>query len=275
MTRAVAELFDLSGRTAVVTGAAGHIGSAVAGGLAEAGARVAMVDIRRDELDTAAAAVAKRGPEPVTIVGDTSRPGTATAVVDDAVKALGRVDCLHSNVGFGVHVVPEEISFEDYERVLRGNIDSAFLMTQGFGRHMIAAGVRGSIVCTSSTCGCSVMGRGNFAYSLAKAAINQLARELAVEWGHYGIRVNAIAPCQVDSPGLLALLEERDPDGAPLGAHVLGGIPLARLASADDMVGPVLFLLSDAAAMVTGAVLPVDGGNLVLNAAGTLRKPAR
>ncbi|MCU1491926.1 MAG: NAD-dependent epimerase/dehydratase [Acidimicrobiaceae bacterium] len=268
------DLFDLSGRTAVVTGGGGHIGRKVAGGLAAAGARVALVDLNADSLEDAAEEIAGVGERPVTLVGDTSRPEGADAIVDQAVRALGRVDILFSNVGSGVHTVPEELSFEVFSDVIRINLHSGFLMTQGFGRHMIAEGIRGSIVSTSSTCGALAMGRGNFAYSLAKAAVNQLTRELAIEWGHFGIRVNAIAPCQLDTPGVLAMLDDPDPSGVSIGEHLLAGIPLARLATAEDMVGPVLFLASDAAAMITGTVIPVDGGNLAANSVATIRRPA-
>ncbi len=273
MTRPLPELFDLSGRTAVVTGAGGAIGSAVAAGLTAAGARVAMVDIRSEPLEQAAHEVAGLGLPPVTVVGDTSRPEGASAIVEAVLAAVPRVDILFSNVGSGVHTVPEDLSFELFEDVVRINLHSAFLMTQGFGRHMIAEKVRGSIVSTSSTCGCSGMGRGNFAYSLSKAAVIQLTKELAVEWGHFGIRVNAIAPCQLNTPGVMAMLDDPTPRGVPMGEHLLAGIPLARLATPEDMVGPVLFLASDAAAMVSGTVIPVDGGNLAANSVATIRRP--
>jgi NAD(P)-dependent dehydrogenase (short-subunit alcohol dehydrogenase family) len=267
-------LFDLSGRTAVVTGAGGAIGSAVSAGMAACGARVVMVDLRAEPLEEAAKHVAGRatGPSPVAIVGDTSRPEGAQSILRQVLEAVPQVDVLFSNVGAGVHVVPEDLSFEEFESVIRVNLHSSFLMTQGFGRHMLERGIRGSIISTSSTCGCSGMGRGNFAYSLAKAAVNQLTKELAVEWGYSGIRVNAIAPCQLNTPGVMAMLDDPDPSGLSLGDHLLAGIPLGRLATPEDMVGPVLFLASDAASMVSGTVIPVDGGNLAANAVGTVRR---
>jgi NAD(P)-dependent dehydrogenase (short-subunit alcohol dehydrogenase family) len=275
MSPALPSLFDLTGRTAVVTGAGGAIGSAVARGLAAAGARVAMVDVRPGPLEEAAATVAAAatGAAPVTAVGDTSSPEGAQAIVASVLAAVPSVEVLFSNVGTGVHTVPEDLSFDEFEHILRVNLHSAFLMTQGFGRQMIDQGRGGSIISTSSTCGCSGMGRGNFAYSLAKAAVNQLTKELAVEWGHFGIRVNAIAPCQLNTPGVMAMLDDPDPSGTTMGDHLLAGIPLARLATPEDMVGPVLFLASDASAMVSGSVLPVDGGNLAANSVATVRRP--
>lgn len=133
---------------------------------------------------------------------------------------------------------------------------------------MIAGGKGGSIVNFSSIAGNNALGLGNYSYSVSKGAINQLTRELAIEWGRYGIRVNAVQPCQFLTPGVQAWLDNPATDTTALHQHLLGGIPLGRLGEVDDIVGPVLFLLSDAAAMVTGTVLPVDGGNLAMNAGG-------
>ena len=112
-------------------------------------------------------------------------------------------------------------------------------MAQAVGRHMIQRGIRGAIVMTSSTCAMLAMGRGNFAYSISKADVNHLTCELALEWGFFGIRVNAVEPCQVDAPSMDDLLSRDDPSGTGLRQRVLGGIPLGRLATADDMAGPV------------------------------------
>ena len=124
---------------------------------------------------------------------------------------------------------------------------------------MIEAHVRGSIINTASTCGVRARGRGNFAFSIAKAGVIQMTRELAIEWGHFGIRVNAIAPCQLGTPGVLSMMDWDDPSGVTFGQQLLSGIPLGRLATTEDMVGPVVFL-------------SVDGPNLAACAAGTMRR---
>ncbi len=131
---------------------------------------------------------------------------------------------------------------------------------------MIARGQGGAIVNIASIAGTSALGRGNVAYSVSKGGVVQLTRELAVEWGRYGIRVNAIQPAQMRTPGFKARFEnpELEPDG--LLEQMVEAIPLGRIGEPDDVVGPVVFLLSDAARMVNGVLLPVDGGNLAMNA---------
>lgn len=133
---------------------------------------------------------------------------------------------------------------------------------------MIARGGGGSIINISSIAGALALGRGNLAHSVNKGAINSLTREMAVEWAQHGIRVNAILPCQVLTEGFQKWLDSPTFDPA-LMERFLQGIPMNRLATPDDMVGPAIFLASDASAMVTGTLLGVDGGNLALNAGGS------
>lgn len=265
--------FSLTGKTAIVTGGGGLIGTAIAKGMAGQGADVVVVDINgraatavADELDSA-------GAKAYAITGDVSTPEGVTDVVDQAVAAVGDIHVLVNNAGRGSHNFPEDISYEEWSAVFQLDLTGYFLMAQAVGRHMLDRNIAGAIVMTSSTCGHVAMGRGNFAFSIAKAGVNQLVRELALEWGFAGIRVNAIAPCQVDAPSMDALLAQSDPSGTDLRQRVLSGIPLGRLARAEDMAGPAVFLASDAAAMVTGTVLAVDGGNLASNAASSIRHP--
>lgn len=274
MSQERSDLFDLTGRNAVVTGAGGAIGRAVSVGLARQGATVVMVDIREAPLREAAEEVGRYG-QAVAVVGDTSRPEGAAAIIDQSLAAVPSVDILFNNVGGGSHTLPELMEFEEFADNIRVNLHSSFLIASGFGKVMIGARIAGSIINTSSTCGVRAMGRGNFAFSIAKAGVIQMTRELAVEWGHFGIRVNAIAPCQLDTPGVMSMLDWQDPSGMTFGERVLSGIPLGRLATTADMVGPVLFLASDAAAMVSGVVLPIDGGNLAASAAGSIRRSVR
>lgn len=265
--------FSLDGRNAIITGGGGNIGSAIADRLCHQGASVVLVDIKPESLASAAASITKAGGTVFTVEGDVSSPEGVQAVLSAALEKVPQIDILINNAGRGAHTFPEDVSYQEWSSIFQLNLTGYFLMAQAAGRHMIERGIHGAIVMTSSTCSWVAMGRGNFAYSVSKAGVNQLVRELALEWGCFGIRVNAIEPCQVDAPSMDSLLARDDPSGTDLKRRVLAGIPLGRLATADDMAGPVAFLVSDAAAMVTGTILPVDGGNLACNAASSIRAP--
>ena len=265
--------FVLDGRTAVITGGGGRIGGAIAHRLTAQGATVVLVDVNPDSLASTTESITKAGGISHSVLGDVSSPDGVSAIMSAVLAKVSQVDILVNNAGRGSHTFPEDLGYDEWSAIFQLNLTGYFLMAQAVGRQMIERGIRGSIVMTSSTCSWAAMGRGNFAYSISKAGVNQLVRELALEWGCFGIRVNAIEPCQVDAPSMDDLLARDDPSGTDLRQRVLAGIPLGRLATPDDMAGPVAFLVSDAAAMVTGTILPVDGGNLACNAASSIRKP--
>lgn len=265
--------FNLDGRNAVITGGGGRIGGAIAHRLAGQGATVVLVDINEDSLASTTQSITKAGGVSHSVVGDVSSPEGVNGAVSAVLTKVPQVDILVNNAGRGSHTFPEDVSYDEWSAIFQLNLTGYFLMAQAVGRHMIERSIRGAIVMTSSTCSWVAMGRGNFAYSISKAGVNQLVRELALEWGCFGIRVNAIEPCQVDAPSMDELLARDDPSGTDLRQRVLSGIPLGRLATPEDMAGPVAFLVSDAAAMVTGTILPVDGGNLACNAVSSIRKP--
>jgi NAD(P)-dependent dehydrogenase (short-subunit alcohol dehydrogenase family) len=266
--------FSLVGRTAVITGGGGLIGGAIADGMAAQGAEVVVIDIDAAAAEGVAKRVEAAKGRAHFIVGDVTTPQGVAELMDRSLAAVGRIDILVNNAGRGSHTFPEDLSYEEWAAVLELDLTGYFLMAQAVGRHMIDRGRGGAIVMVSSICGHVAMGRGNFAFSIAKAGVNQMTRELALEWGHRGIRVNGIAPCQVEAPSMDDLLGRADPSGTDLRNRVLGGIPLGRIAQPEDMAGPAVFLASDAAAMVTGSVLAVDGGNLASNAASSIRQAA-
>jgi NAD(P)-dependent dehydrogenase (short-subunit alcohol dehydrogenase family) len=164
--------------------------------------------------------------------------------------------------------MPQRVPIDVWDAVLRTNLTGMLLYAQRAAERMIAAGRGGSIVNISSTAGSSVLGRGNLAYGVSKSGVIQMTRELAVEWARYDIRVNAIQPCQFLNEGWRPALT--DPSKQDLVERVVSGIPLGRMGEPHEIVGPILFLASPAASMVTGITLPVDGGNLVFNPGGTL-----
>ena len=269
MTPSATSLFDLSGRVAVVTGAASGIGQAIAVGLARHGARVVAADINETGLGVTAERIRGEGGEAIAIICDVADEAAVARLFEAADTTFGRVDILVNDAFVSVvRATPEDFPLAAWERSIAVNLTGYFLCAREAGRRMIAQG-GGSIINLSSIAGSSGLGRGNFVYSIAKHGVNGLTRELAVEWAKHGIRVNAIQPCQFLTPALQDLLEAA-PDRTAIMDRFLRGIPLDRLGDPErDIVGPVIFLASDASAMVTGTMLPVDGGNLALNAGGS------
>jgi NAD(P)-dependent dehydrogenase (short-subunit alcohol dehydrogenase family) len=259
----------LDGRVAIITGAAGGIGSAMSAGFAANGATVVMVDVNGEGLQQVAAGI---DGETATLTCYLTDEPAVRAMVEDVVGRFGSIDVLVNNAGGNHRMLPHQVTREHWDRLLALNLTAPFLLSHAVGRHMVARR-RGAIINVTSTCACSGMGRGNFAFSIAKAGLNAMTRELALEWGASGVRVNAIAPSQVDAPGMRAWMNEPGPHGRTMGEHLLAGVPLGRMTTAHDIVGPTLFLASDAAAMVSGLVVPVDGGNLTANAVGTPGTP--
>lgn len=266
MSHAAAARFDLHGRVALVTGGATGLGRAMAVGLAEHGADIALIDLDADGMAQTQSAVEALGRRGCAIIADVSDAEQVTAAFEGFDTFSERLDILVNNAGIGPKARPQELTLTQWHRVMDVNVTGYFLCAQQAGQRMIRA-QSGSIVNISSIAGSLAQGRGSFVYSVSKSAVNQFTRELAVEWARHGIRVNAIQPCQIRTPGLEAYM--RAPNVAGIVQRWLDGIPLNRLGVPDDLVGPVVFLVSDAAAMVTGHLLPVDGGNLALDASGT------
>jgi NAD(P)-dependent dehydrogenase (short-subunit alcohol dehydrogenase family) len=198
--------------------------------------------------------------------------GDADAIVamfDSFDHAYDRVDILINNCGLGTRYRPEELPLDEWRKIVRINLEGTWVCTQETGRRMIRAGRGGAIVSISSIAGSSALGRGNFVYSVTKAGIIQFTRELAVEWAPYGIRVNAIQPAQTMTQAMTNMLNDPQLDPKTLTARFLRGIPLDRIGEPEDIARAALFLASDGASFITGHTLPVDGGNLALNAGGS------
>ncbi len=259
---------NFSGSTVIITGAAGGIGTAMAQGFAARGASLALLDLNEDGVEALAQELRANGAKVLARRCDTSSEADVVAAVDATEGELGGPHVLVNNAALGSHTRPEELTLEEWNAVIAVSLTGYFLFARECGRRMLAAG-SGAIVNIASIGGVSAIGRGNFAYDVSKAGVIALTRELGVEWATRGVRVNAVAPCQVLTPGLRALLADEQFETDALMQRFLGGIPIGRLASPDDVVGAVLFLASSSAAMTTGATLPVDGGNLALNAGGS------
>jgi NAD(P)-dependent dehydrogenase (short-subunit alcohol dehydrogenase family) len=259
---------DFTGATVVITGAAGGIGQALAWGFAARGAALALLDIDEAGVQALAEELRVGGATVLARRCDTSSEADVVAAIDAAEQELGGPHVLVNNAARGSHTRPEELTLEEWNGVISVTLTGYFLLARECGRRMLGAGF-GAIVNIASIGGVSAIGRGNFAYDVSKAGVIALTRELAVEWAGRGVRVNGVAPCQVLTPGLQALLADEQFDHDALLQRFLGGIPMGRLALPDDVVGAVLFLASPSASMTTGTTLPVDGGNLALNAGGS------
>jgi NAD(P)-dependent dehydrogenase (short-subunit alcohol dehydrogenase family) len=259
---------DFSGSSVIITGAAGGIGTALAHGFAARGAALALLDIDEAGVEALALELRASGAKVLAQRCDTSSEADVVAAVNVVEQELGGPQVLVNNAALGSHTRPEELALAEWNSVLAVTLTGYFLFARECGRRMLAAG-SGAIVNIASIGGVSAIGRGNFAYDVSKAGVLGLTRELAVEWATRGVRVNAVAPCQVLTPGLRALLADEKFETDALMQRFLGGIPMGRLAAPDDVVGAVLFLASRSSAMTTGATLPVDGGNLALNAGGS------
>jgi len=261
-------MFDLSGRLALVSGAASGLGRAMSLALAEAGADVVLADINTDGArQTAEAIITKSHHRAVPVTCDVSDPKQIRAMFAQVDRDFGRIDFLGNVAGDGILGRPEEISLDDIERTWRNLVYGRFCCCQEAGRRMLAAG-RGSIVNIGSLASITALGRGHIAYSMAMGAVAQMTRELSTEWAGRGVRVNAILPAQVINPSL----EKRISTDPALKEKFLSGIPSGRLGQPDDIKGLAVFLASDASVWITGALIPMDGGNLAANAGATITR---
>jgi NAD(P)-dependent dehydrogenase (short-subunit alcohol dehydrogenase family) len=258
------KLFDLTGRVALVSGAARGLGRAMAVALAEAGADLVLADRNAAGAEQTAGQIAGLGRRALPVACDVSEPEQIRALFARLDREFGRIDFLGNVAGDGILGRPEEIPLDAVERTWRNLVFGRFCCCQEAGRRMLKAG-RGSIVNIGSLASITALGRGHIAYSMAMGAVVQMTRELSVEWSARGVRVNAILPAQVVNPGLEARMAA-DPN---LRAKFLSGIPAGRLGQPDDIKGLAVFLASDASAWITGALIPMDGGNLAMNAGGT------
>jgi|tagenome__1003787_1003787.scaffolds.fasta_scaffold20956273_4 NAD(P)-dependent dehydrogenase (short-subunit alcohol dehydrogenase family) len=262
-------LFDLTGRVAVVTGGGGALGTEIALGLADAGAAVAVLDLRQENAQRVADQIAAAGGRAIAIGADLSSETGVDEAFARIDAELERVDILVNAVSAAVdRFAPEDFPLADWELMMGANLTGFFLCTRAAGKRMLAAGRGGSIINFGSIAGVTALGRGSLAYSVAKGGVTQLTRETAYAWADKGIRVNAILPCQFINDWWRG--NTTDPDRAALVARVTSAIPMGRMGEPSEIVGPVLFLASDAASMVTGILLPVDGGNLAMNAGASI-----
>lgn len=257
-------LFDLSGRVALVSGAASGMGRAMAIGFAEVGADLVLADINLPGAQETAGAIEKLGRRALPLHCDVSQPDQIRAMYDQVDRTFGRIDILGNVAGEGVRADPLELNDAQIQLAMQNLVVGRYISTQEAAKRMIRQG-KGSIMSIVSIAGINALGRSHVAYSMAMAAVGQMTRELSTEWASQGVRVNAIVCAQITNKGL----EERMAADPNLRDAYLRGIPIGRLGNPEEIKGLAIFLASDASSFTTGALIPLDGGNLAKNAGGS------
>jgi NAD(P)-dependent dehydrogenase (short-subunit alcohol dehydrogenase family) len=250
-------LFDLTGKAALITGGGSGLGRAIAEGLAQFGAAVSLVDVSREAVDAAAEDIVRLGGKALALRCDVTRREQVEAAVVRTTAEFGKVDVLTAVAGIGDRNPAEDMTETQWDRVLEVNLKGLWLVNQAVGKHMITKGGGGSIINMSSIAGQVGLRTGNANYAASKGGVIALTRTLAIEWARFNIRVNAIAPVQFKTPLVLRLIDQK-PETQD---YFLSRIPLGRLGETWEIVGPAVFLASDASTMITGIVLNVDGGH--------------
>ncbi|HCI73550.1 MAG TPA: gluconate 5-dehydrogenase [Lachnospiraceae bacterium] len=257
----VSNLFSLEGKVALVTGAAYGIGFAIATALAEAGARIAFNCRSREHMDKALAEYGKLGIEAKGYLCDVTDEKQVTDMVSDINADLGVIDILVNNAGIIKRIPMTEMSAEDFRQVIDIDLNAPFIVSKAVIPGMIAKG-HGKIINICSMM--SELGRETVsAYASAKGGLKMLTRNIASEYGAYNIQCNGIGPGYIATPQT-APLREKQPDGSrhPFDSFIIAKTPAARWGEPGDLMGPAVFLASDASNFVNGHILYVDGGIL-------------
>jgi NAD(P)-dependent dehydrogenase (short-subunit alcohol dehydrogenase family) len=250
------EKFKLAGRVAVVTGGGQGIGLACAEALGEAGATIVIADRDPKVAETGCSRLKAIGYEAEIVIVDVTDSGRVTEVADQLAARYGKIDILVNNAGIARSETPAEtVTDEHWLNVVDVNLNGTFWCCRAFGKHMLDAG-SGAIVNIGSMSGFIVnKPQEQSYYNASKAAVHHLTKSLAAEWGARGVRVNAVAPTYVTTP--LNAFVKNNPK---MYDAWIGGTPMARLGEPDEVASVVLFLASDAASLMTGSVVLVDGG---------------
>ena len=257
----VGKLFDISGRTALVTGGSRGLGLQIAEARGEMGARVGITARKRPELDEAVAHLEKLGIKAVALESDLSRAAAIAPVVAGAIDALGPIDILVNNAGTTWGAATVEHPLEAWQKVLDLNLTAMFLISQEVGRRCMVPRRSGRIINIASILG--LVGGGDpgrpatIAYNTSKGGVVNFTRSLAAEWAQYNINVNAIAPGFFPTKMTKGIMEM-------LGDAVADKAPLKRVGGPEDLKGVVALFASDAGSFITGQTLAVDGGVTII-----------
>jgi NAD(P)-dependent dehydrogenase (short-subunit alcohol dehydrogenase family) len=250
----VREMFDLTGKIALVTGGSRGLGLQIAKGLAEMGAKIAISARKTPELEAARAELASTSADTFTVANDLAREGQPAALVDAVLAHFGKIDIVVNNAGATWGALAEQHPLDAWNKVMNLNATSVFALSQAAANRCFIPQGAGNIIVVASTAALRAgMQMKAAAYYSSKAAALHLTRALAVEWGKYNIRVNAICPGFFPSKMADGLLKS-------IGADVIARTPLGRLGDDSDLKGAAVYLASEASKHVTGQFIAVDGG---------------
>jgi len=247
-------LFDLTGKVALVAGGHGGLGKAIALSLADAGADVAVASRNLDSLKDVAREIETKGRKSLAVKVDVVDAKQVNAMVETIMKTFPRIDILVNTAGLAIRKPADSFPIDEWQQVMDVNTRGTFLCCQAVGRMMIKQ-KSGKIINVSSVRGRYGLPAGYAAYCPSKGAVDTLTRTLACEWAKYNVLVNAIAPTVVETELTKGLLAD-----AEYAKTLKARIPMGRWSLTDDIVGPTIFFASDAANFVTGQILYIDGG---------------
>lgn len=251
----VKQLFDLSGRVALITGGSIGLGRQMAEGLAEMGSNIALCARKKERCLQAAEQLKELGVKTLALGCDVKDPASVQAAVDETIAKFGRIDILINNAGISWGAPTETMSLADWNKVIETNLTGSFLCSQAVGKHMIA-NKRGKIINIASVAGLGGSSADTvqaIAYHASKGGLISFTKDLACQWAIHNIQVNAIAPGWFPTHMSGWVIEHKN-------ETLLKTIPQRRFGSDHDLKGAAVFLASDASAYVTGHVLVVDGG---------------
>jgi NAD(P)-dependent dehydrogenase (short-subunit alcohol dehydrogenase family) len=249
------DLFDLSGKVALVVGGTGQIGRVLSAGFARHGADVAIADSQLEPFEKISEQIGGFGRKAMAVQVDATDEKSVADMVNRILKTFSRIDILMNLVGMAIRKPAENFPIDEWQKVIDTNIRTTFLCCQAVARVMIKQG-GGKIINTSSVRGRYGLPEGYAAYCPGKGGVDTLTRTLACEWAKYNILVNAIAPAFVETERSTKMFAA-NPEFTKL---VKSRIPLGRFAKLEELIGPAVFLASKASDFVTGLILYVDGG---------------